>query len=125
MQKMKCKGHRLGLIASRIKDAAIVLVAVEIFPVDAVGEVTHHVVAYFLQAKIEESSENGIENFYQSKGDNSINSVTKDKEGVCYFLKSRLPTARGTVNGKGVIAMRDTGCTGCVIRAVWFLRISY
>ena len=43
--KMKCKGHRLGLIVSRIKDAAIVLVAVEIFPMDAVGEVTHHVVA--------------------------------------------------------------------------------
>ena len=45
MQKMKCKGHGLGLIVSRIKDAAIVLVAVEIFRVDAVGEVTHHVVA--------------------------------------------------------------------------------
>ena len=43
--------------------------------------------------------------------------MTKDKEGVCYFLKSRLPTARGTVNGKEVIAMRDTGCTGCVIRS--------
>ena len=51
------------------------------------------------------------------KGDNSINSVRKDKEGVCYFLKSRLTTARGTVNRKGVIAMRDTGCTGCVIQS--------
>ena len=71
----------------------------------------------FCETQIEERSENGIENIYQSKGDNSINSVTKDKEGVCYFLKSRLPTARGTVNGKGVIAMRDTGCTGCVIRS--------
>ena len=57
----------------------------------------------FCKTHIEERSENGIENIYQSKGDNSINSVTKDKEGVCYFLKSRLPTARGTVNGKGVI----------------------
>ena len=64
----------------------------------------------FCKTQIEERSENGIENIYQSKGDNSINSVTKDKEGVCYFLKSRLPTARGTVNGKEVIAMRDTGC---------------
>ena len=36
--------------------------------------------------------------------------MTKDKEGVCYFLKSRLPTARGTVNRKEVIVMRDTGC---------------
>ena len=79
----------------------------------------------FCKTQIEERSENGIENIYQSKGDNSINSVTKDKEGVCYFLKSRLPTARGMVNGKGVIAMRDTGCTGCVIRSSLVLRISY
>ena len=71
----------------------------------------------FCKTQIEERSENGIENICQSKGDNSINSMTKDKEGVCYFLKSRLPTARGTVNGKEVIAMRDTGCTGCVIRS--------
>ena len=42
--KMKCKGQRLGLIVTRIKGAAIVMVAVEIFPVDEVGEVTHHVV---------------------------------------------------------------------------------
>ena len=52
----------------------------------------------FCKTQIEERSENGIENICQSKGDNSINSMTKDKEGVCYFLKSRLPTARGTVN---------------------------
>ena len=45
-----------------------------------------------------------------------MNSDSKDKEGVCYFLKSRLPTAQGTVNGNKVIALRDTGCTGCVIR---------
>ena len=71
----------------------------------------------FCKTQIEERSENGIENICQSKGDNSINSVTKDKEGVCYFLKSRLPTARGTVNRKEVIAMRDKGCTGCIIRS--------
>ena len=71
----------------------------------------------FCKTQIEERSENGIENICQSMGDNSINSMTKDKEGVCYFLKSRLPTARGTVNGKEVIPMRDTGCTGCVIRS--------
>ena len=34
---------------------------------------------------------------------------------MCYCFKSRLPTARGTENGKEVVAMRDTGCTGCVI----------
>ena len=27
-----------------------------------------------------------------------------------------MPTAPGTVNGKKVIALRDTGCTGCVVR---------
>ena len=64
----------------------------------------------FCKRLIEERSENGIENIYQSKGDNAINSMTKDKEGGCYFLKSRLPTAHGTVNGKEVVAMRDTGC---------------
>ena len=71
----------------------------------------------FIKTQIGERSENRIENIYQSKGDNSINSVTKDKDGVCYFLNSRLPTARGTVNGKEVVAMRDTGCTGRVIRS--------
>ena len=71
----------------------------------------------FCKMQIEERSESGIDNICQSKGDNSINSVTKDKEGVFYFLKSRLPTARGTVNGKEVIVMRDTGCTGCAIRS--------
>ena len=45
-----------------------------------------------------------------------MNSDSKDKEGVCYFLKSRLPTAQGTVNGNKVIALRDTGCIGYVIR---------
>ena len=43
--KNEMQGHRLGLIVSRIKDAPIVMVAVEIFPVGEVGEVTHHVVA--------------------------------------------------------------------------------
>ena len=71
----------------------------------------------FCKTQIEERSENGIENICQSKGDNAINSVTKDKEGVCYFFKSRLPTAPDTVNGKEVIVMRDTGCTGCIIRS--------
>ena len=43
--KNEMQGAQVGLIVSRIRGAAIVLVAVEIFPVDAVGEVTHHVVA--------------------------------------------------------------------------------
>ena len=64
----------------------------------------------FCKAQIEGRSENEIENIYQSKGDNSINSEMKDKEEVCYFLKSRLPTVRSAVNGKEEVAMRDTGC---------------
>ena len=48
----------------------------------------------FCKTQIEERSENGIENICQSKGDNSINLMTKDNEGVCYFLKSRQRAVR-------------------------------
>ena len=70
----------------------------------------------FCKTEVRRESDDGIESIYQSKIDSSLNSDSKVKEGVCYFLKSRLPTAQGTVNGKKVIALRDTGCTGCVIR---------
>ena len=40
----------------------------------------------------------------------------KDSKGTCHFPRSRLPTAIGTVNGKEVRVLRDTGCTGVVIR---------
>ena len=70
----------------------------------------------FCKTEINRESEDGIGSIYQNKVDSSLNSDIKDKEGVCYFLKSRLPTAQGTVNGKKVIALRDTGCIGCVIR---------
>ena len=66
----------------------------------------------FCKAQIEGRSENEFLNIYQSNGDNSINSETKDKEEVCYVLKSRLPTVRGAVNEKEEVSMRDTGCTG-------------
>ena len=36
---------------------------------------------------------------------------------AAYLLKSRLQTARCTVNRKEVAAMQDTGCTGCAIRS--------
>ena len=70
----------------------------------------------FCKTEINRESDDGIGSIYQNKVDSSLNSDSKDKEGVCYFLKSRLPTAQGTVNGKKVIALRDTGCAGCVIR---------
>ena len=56
------------------------------------------------------------ESIYQSKSESPLIADKGDEEGVCYFLRSRLPTAQGTVNGKKVIALRDTGCTGCVVR---------
>ena len=34
--------------------------------------------------------------------DNDRENPLKDSKGTCYFLKSRLPTAVGTVNGKEV-----------------------
>ena len=40
----------------------------------------------------------------------------KDSKGTCQFPRSRLPTAIGTVNGKEVRVLGDTGCTGVVVR---------
>ena len=40
----------------------------------------------------------------------------KDSKGTCHFPWSRLPTAIGTVNDKEVRVLRDTGCTGVVVR---------
>ena len=40
----------------------------------------------------------------------------KDSKGTCHFPRSRLPTAIGTLNGKEVRVLRDTGCTGVVVR---------
>ena len=40
----------------------------------------------------------------------------KDTKGTCHFPRSRLPTAIGTVNGKEIRVLRDTGCTGVVVR---------
>ena len=59
-----------------------------------------------------------IESIYQSesKSESPLIADKGDEEGVCYFLRSRLPTAHGTVYGKKVIALRDTGCTECVVR---------
>ena len=43
-------------------------------------------------------------------------SPLQDKEGACHFPRSRLPTAVGTVNGKEVRVLRDTGCTGVIVK---------
>ena len=70
----------------------------------------------FCKTKVNRESDDGIESIYQSKIDSSLNSDSKVKEGVCYFLKSRLPTAEGTVNSRKVEVLRDTGCTGCTVK---------
>ena len=39
-----------------------------------------------------------------------------DSKGTCHFPQSRLPTAVGTISHKEVRVLRDTGCTGVVVR---------
>ena len=70
----------------------------------------------FCKTEVSKESQDGIESIYQSKIDSSLNSDSKIKEGVCYFLKSRLPTAEGTVNSRKVEVLRDTGCTCCTVK---------
>ena len=70
----------------------------------------------FCKPEVNRDIDDGIESIYQSKIDSSLNSDSNVKEGVCYFLKSRLPTAEGTVNGRNVVVLRDTGCTCCTVK---------
>ena len=65
----------------------------------------------FCKTEVNRKSDDRVESIYQSKIDSSLNSDSKVKEGVCYFLKSRLPTAESTVNGRKAEVLRDTGCT--------------
>ena len=65
----------------------------------------------FCTVKGQKGSSDGVEPVYQGKADNSLHSDLKDKERICYFLKSRFPTAPGT---QKVVIRRDTGCTGGV-----------
>ena len=70
----------------------------------------------FCKTEVSKESQDGIESIYQSKIDSSLNSDSKVKEGVCYLLKSRLPTAEGTVNSRKVEVLRDAGCTCCTVK---------
>ena len=69
----------------------------------------------FCKTEINRKSDE-IKTIYQSKSESPLIADKGDEEGVCYFLKSRLPTAQGTLNSKNVIALRDTDCTGCIVR---------
>ena len=70
----------------------------------------------FCKTEVSRETDDEIESIYQSKIDSSLNSDSNVNEGVCYFLKSRLPTAEGTVNGRKVEVLRDTGCTCCTVK---------
>ena len=74
----------------------------------------------FCKVKGEQSLDKGVHSVYHAKMHSPIDSYRenphKDSKGSCYFLKSRLPTAVGTVNGKEVRVLRDTGCTGVLVR---------
>ena len=70
----------------------------------------------FCKTEVSRESDDGIESIYQSMIDSSLNSDSQVKDGVCYFLKSRLPTAEGTVNSRKVEVLRDTGCTCCTVK---------
>ena len=68
------------------------------------------------KTEVSKESQDGIESIYQSKINSSLNADSKIKEGVCYCLKSRLPTAEGTVNSRKVGVLCDTGCTCCTVK---------
>ena len=74
----------------------------------------------FCKVKGEQSTDKGVHSVYHAKMhdpiDNYKENPHKDSKGTCYFLRSRLPTAVGTVNGKEVRVLRDRGCTGVVVR---------
>ena len=74
----------------------------------------------FCKVKGEQSPDKGMHSVYHAKMhdpiDNYRENPHKDSKGTCYLCKSRLPTAVGTVNGKEVRVLRDTGCTGVVVR---------
>ena len=44
-----------------------------------------------------------IESVYQSKSESQLIADKGDEEGVCYFLKSTLPSSQGTANEKKII----------------------
>ena len=76
----------------------------------------------FCKTEVNRESDDGIESIYQSKIDSSLNSDSKVKEGVCYFLKSRLPTVEGTVGRLKFFVTR--GVHVVLLNVAWFLMIS-
>ena len=77
------------------------------------------------KTEVSKESQDRIESIYQSKIDSSLNSDSKVKEGTCYFLKSRLPTAESTVNGRKVEVFVTRGVHVVLLNVAWFLMISW
>ena len=92
-------------------EVGVIHVVVEQIEVDPTGPRDGGLQISFCKLGVNKESDDGIESIYQIKIDSSLNSDIKVKEGVCYFLKSRLPTVQGTVNGRKVEVLQDTGCT--------------
>ena len=54
--------------------------------------------------------------FDQAKREEKPRVNSDVQTGSCLFRENKLPTAKGRVNGREVTVMRDTGCTGVIIR---------
>ena len=66
----------------------------------------------FCKLKGEGSPDKGVHSVYHAKMHETIDNYRenphKDSKGTCFFSKSRLPRAVGTVNGKEVRVLIDT-----------------
>ena len=79
----------------------------------------------FCKTEVSRESDDWIESIYQSKIDSSLNSDSNVKEGVCYFLKSRLPLRLRVRLTVGMLKFFVTqGVHVVLLNVAWFLRIS-
>ena len=78
----------------------------------------------FCKTEVNRESDDGIESIYQSKIDSSLNSDSKVKEGVCYFLKSRLPRVRVRLTVGRLKFFVTRGVHVVLLNVAWFLMIS-
>ena len=78
----------------------------------------------FCKTEVSKESQDGIESIYQSRIDSSLNSDNKVKEGVCYFLKSRLPTLRVRLTVEKLKFFVTPGVLVILLNVAWFLMIS-
>ena len=105
--KRKCQGYKRGRGAGPNESSRD-------WNISPRGEVR---LMSFCKLGLIKQSENDIESLNQSKVESPLNSECIDKKGVCYFLRSKLPTAVGTVNGRNVDdILCDTGCTTVTVR---------